>query len=76
MTFEVSSIDVAMLLFLCHDTAFAELEPKCVEDSPERRGEFGCSYIEDEALPRSLTGPENSALRLQLALAEYRRAAR
>jgi quercetin dioxygenase-like cupin family protein len=35
----------------------AELEPKCVRDSPERRGEFGCSYIVDKPLVEPLIEP-------------------
>jgi quercetin dioxygenase-like cupin family protein len=37
--------------------ATAQLEPKCVENSPERLGEFGCSYIENKPLPDSLKQP-------------------
>ena len=32
-------------------------EPLCVENSPERRGEFGCSMIEDKPLPSNLKEP-------------------
>lgn len=35
----------------------AELEPKCVKDSPERRGEIGCSYIADQPIPGPLKQP-------------------
>jgi quercetin dioxygenase-like cupin family protein len=38
-------------------TACAELEPKCVENSPERRGGIGCSYIENKALGGPLGAP-------------------
>jgi quercetin dioxygenase-like cupin family protein len=57
MTFRLSSLAAAILLLLLHRVALAELEPKCVENSPERRGEFGCSYIEDKPLPVSLREP-------------------
>jgi quercetin dioxygenase-like cupin family protein len=33
------------------------LEPKCAENSPERHGEFGCSYVADKPLPGSLKEP-------------------
>ena len=57
MKLKVSSSAVAVFLFLLHRVAFAQLEPKCVENSPERHGEFGCSYIEDKLLPASLKEP-------------------
>jgi hypothetical protein len=57
MPFKVSRLAVAMVLFLVQETAFAELEPKCIENSPERRGEFGCSYIGDKLLPPSIKEP-------------------
>ncbi len=38
-------------------TASAELEPKCVENSPERRGGIGCSYVENKALSGQLREP-------------------
>jgi hypothetical protein len=31
--------------------------PTCVENSPERRGELGCSIIENKLLPNGLKGP-------------------
>jgi quercetin dioxygenase-like cupin family protein len=37
--------------------AAAQLEPKCVENSPERQGGIGCSYIEDKPLPSTLKEP-------------------
>src|SRR5579862_4670509 len=49
--FNASRLALAVMLIVFHQPARAELEPKCVEDSPERRGEIGCSYIEDKALP-------------------------
>jgi quercetin dioxygenase-like cupin family protein len=35
----------------------AQLASSCVENSPERRGEFGCSIIENKLLPERLRGP-------------------
>src|SRR5262249_7211152 len=32
-------------------------EPLCVENSPERRGEVGCSIVEDKVLPSTPKGP-------------------
>ena len=57
MTFKSSLSAVAVLFIFLQKVACAELEPKCVENSPERRGEFGCSYIEDKPLPVSLKEP-------------------
>jgi hypothetical protein len=47
----------ALAFFVIHGVAFAELEPKCVENSPERHGEFGCTYIADKPLPGPLEEP-------------------
>ena len=38
-------------------TAAAQLAPRCIEDSPERRGELGCSIIETKLLPADLREP-------------------
>ena len=38
-------------------TASAQLESPCVENSPERRGEIGCSLVEDKPLPGPLKEP-------------------
>jgi quercetin dioxygenase-like cupin family protein len=37
--------------------AFAQLEPKCVENSPERHGGIGCSYVENKVLSGVLRDP-------------------
>ena len=37
--------------------AWAQLEPAFVEHSPERRGEIGCSLIENKPLPPDLGAP-------------------
>src|SRR5262245_18090748 len=42
---------------MVHAVEFAELKPKCVENSPERHGEFTCSYIADKPLPAPLKEP-------------------
>lgn len=44
-----SSLAFAFAIFAIQ-TASAELEPKCVENSPERHGGLGCSYVENKAL--------------------------
>jgi quercetin dioxygenase-like cupin family protein len=35
-------------------SALGQLEPACAVDSPERRGEFGCSLVETKLLPAGL----------------------
>lgn len=37
--------------------ALAQEEPFCVENSPERRGEIGCSIVENNPLPTNLKEP-------------------
>ena len=37
--------------------ASAQLEPKCVENSPERHGGIGCSYVENKVLSGVLRDP-------------------
>src|SRR3981081_1030539 len=39
-------IGAVMLLILTARTTSAQLEPACVENSPERQGEIGCSIVE------------------------------
>jgi quercetin dioxygenase-like cupin family protein len=46
-----------LVLALSTQVARAQLEPSCVENSPERRGEIGCSLVENKALPSGLQGP-------------------
>jgi hypothetical protein len=48
---------VVLVLALSKQVAWAQLEPSCVENSPERRGEIGCSLVENKALPAGLRGP-------------------
>jgi quercetin dioxygenase-like cupin family protein len=47
---------IVLALVIAHTTT-AQLASPCVENSPERRGEFGCSIIENKLLPEGLRGP-------------------
>ena len=47
-------LSAAAQLVLITSIASAQLETPCVPDSPERRGEFGCSVVEIKLLPTSL----------------------
>jgi quercetin dioxygenase-like cupin family protein len=51
------SIGAIVFLIFTIRTASAQLEPSCVENSPERRGEIGCSLVENKPLPTSLKEP-------------------
>jgi quercetin dioxygenase-like cupin family protein len=51
------TIVVAVLSMLIANAVAAQLMSPCVENSPERRGELGCSIIEKKLLPDSLKGP-------------------
>ena len=46
-----------VVLILAAGTASAQFEPSCVENSPERRGEIGCSLVETRPLPDTLKEP-------------------
>jgi quercetin dioxygenase-like cupin family protein len=48
---------VTVLWLLPTNTAAAQLMSTCVPDSPERRGEIGCSVIQSKTLPEGLTEP-------------------
>jgi len=50
-------IGAIILLTFIIKPAWAELEPSCAENSPECRGEIGCSLVENKPLPESLTRP-------------------
>jgi quercetin dioxygenase-like cupin family protein len=52
-----SPASVTLLLMCSTRTAWAQLEPSCVENSPERRGEIGCSLVENKPLPPGLKAP-------------------
>lgn len=54
---EWPAIAVMLLSMLTANAAAAQLAPTCVENSPERRGEVGCSIIESKLLPDGLEGP-------------------
>lgn len=47
---------IALLIHMTR-TASAQLEPPCVANSPERRGQIGCSIVEDQPLPGDLKAP-------------------
>jgi len=52
-----SGIGVMLLSLLTANMAGAQLAPLCVENSPERRGEVGCSIIENKRLPDGFKEP-------------------
>src|SRR5262249_60952079 len=47
----------SLLMLLAGRFASAALEPQCAENSPERRGELGCSYVANKSLPDLGKGP-------------------
>lgn len=47
----------AFSLMFLNGQVRAQEEPLCVENSPERRGEIGCSVIETKLLPANLKEP-------------------
>jgi quercetin dioxygenase-like cupin family protein len=48
---------VILLSVVIANTTTAQLASPCVENSPERRGGFGCSIIENKLLPQGLQEP-------------------
>jgi hypothetical protein len=51
----MATLLVTSILFLAIAVAaVAQEEPQCVENSPERCGEIGCSIVENKALPADL----------------------
>ena len=52
-----SAIALTVILVLSANTAAAQLMSTCVENSPERRGEVGCSIIQSKVLPDGLKEP-------------------
>lgn len=52
-----AAIAVTLLSALTPNTAAAQLMTTCVENSPERRGEIGCSIIQSKVLPDGLKEP-------------------
>lgn len=51
------AIAVTLLSMLMVERAGAQAMSLCVENSPERRGEMGCSIIENKSLPDGLKEP-------------------
>ena len=51
----LGSLAFAVLLLI--KIGRAQEEPVCVENSPERRGEIGCSIVEKKPLPTTLKEP-------------------
>lgn len=47
----------SIFLLAIAETALAQEEPPCAENSPERRGEIGCSVVENKSLPANLAEP-------------------
>src|SRR5882724_6948749 len=47
----------AIVIFTSASTTSAQEEPFCVENSPERKGEMGCSIVEIKPLPENLREP-------------------
>jgi quercetin dioxygenase-like cupin family protein len=54
---KAATLSALIVLMLSARVARAQLEPACVENSPERRGEIGCSLVENKPLPRGLKAP-------------------
>jgi hypothetical protein len=52
-----TSIMAAWTVLLMANEAVAQLAPLCVENSPERRGELGCSVIVRKVLPEGIEEP-------------------
>jgi hypothetical protein len=48
---------IGVMVFLLTASMGAQQAPLCVENSPERRGEVGCSIIENKSLPDGLKEP-------------------
>jgi quercetin dioxygenase-like cupin family protein len=51
------TLSVFIVAILSARTAWAQLEPSCIENSPERRGDIGCSLVENKPLPSGLEAP-------------------
>ncbi len=47
----------AAISLVASDTAIAQLAPRCAEDSPERRGQAGCTIVEQKPLSIDLKQP-------------------
>jgi hypothetical protein len=56
--FSARLLPAAIVLLLgVAKVGWAQEEPVCVENSPERRGEIGCSIVEKKPLPANLKEP-------------------
>jgi len=56
--FNTRYLPTAIVLFLgVAKIGWAQEEPLCIENSPERRGEVGCSIVEKKPLPADLKEP-------------------
>ena len=56
--FSVQCFAVTVFLLVgLSKSASAQEEPLCVQNSPERRGEIGCSIVENKSLPSNLETP-------------------
>jgi quercetin dioxygenase-like cupin family protein len=52
-----SAVSLVVVSALTANIAATQLAPTCVENSPERRGEVGCSIVESKLLPDGLEEP-------------------
>jgi quercetin dioxygenase-like cupin family protein len=52
-----SALAPTLLSLLTANTAAAQLMSTCAENSPERRGEIGCTIIESKVLPAAIKAP-------------------
>jgi quercetin dioxygenase-like cupin family protein len=50
-------LEAVVILIMVARSASAQFEPSCIENSPERRGEIGCSLVETKPLPDNLKEP-------------------
>jgi quercetin dioxygenase-like cupin family protein len=57
MRFNCKVYRICLAVLLLAAIACAQEEPLCVENSPERRGEIGCSIVERKPLPATLQEP-------------------
>jgi hypothetical protein len=46
----------SVLLATAGSIAHGQLEPSCVKDCPERRGEIGCSLVKKQTIARIAQG--------------------
>jgi hypothetical protein len=51
--FRLRVLVASLVLTLAASAAHRQLEPSCEKNSPERRGEIGCSLVENKALPEA-----------------------